>query len=439
MIKKSILILSMLLIAQTAFGAVCKKDLNTDFFNRFNDNYLNFYIDQALENNHELKKAGQVVEQYRQQAKYSFGNELPSFSVSANYLGIKVPRLDNFQLRENAFILPFMANYEADILLKNRDKTRSAKKAYEAARYEEKAVYLSLLSDVASVYVNILEYDELIKIQKENVGIYTKLLAADNKKYARGVINSTQLNNTAKQLENTRNNLEKLEKEQEILLMQLALLSGMPAESTKDLKRGSITNFEYSGKIPDEVLSDVIFARPDVMAAETKLERAKIDIRVARKEFLPAFNITGIWLFNTIAPGRFFSWDASLAALLAGATQDIFAGGRKAANLRMKKAKYEELFEDYKQTDLEAVKEVNTSLCLIKHDTTIENNTLKKINYEYKNLTDSQKRFNRGVISYPEYLLDISELLQVKSDAVQAKNQRLVNYFTLYKAVGGKL
>ena len=200
-----------------------------------------------------------------------------------------------------------MANYEADILLKNRDKTRSAKKAYEAARYEEKAVYLSLLSDVASVYVNILEYDELIKIQKENVGIYTKLLAADNKKYARGVINSTQLNNTAKQLENTRNNLEKLEKEQEILLMQLALLSGMPAESTKDLKRGSITNFEYSGKIPDEVLSDVIFARPDVMAAETKLERAKIDIRVARKEFLPTFNITGIWLFNTIAPGRFFS------------------------------------------------------------------------------------------------------------------------------------
>ena len=67
------------------------------------------------------------------------------------------------------------------------------------------------------------------------------------------------------------------------------------------------------------------------MAAETKLERAKIDIRVARKEFLPTFNITGIWLFNTIAPGRFFSWESSLAAILAGATQDIFAGGKKIA------------------------------------------------------------------------------------------------------------
>lgn len=81
------------------------------------------------------------------------------------------------------------------------------------------------------------------------------------------------------------------------------------------------------------------------MAAEAKLEAAKIDIKVARKEFLPSFNITGIWTFNTLASGTFFSWESSLAALLAGATQDIFKGGIKKANLKMKKAKYEELFE----------------------------------------------------------------------------------------------
>lgn len=117
-----------------------------------------------MENNHNLKKAGYVVEQYRQQARYSLGKELPSLSVSANYLGVHVPRLDNFQLSQNAFILPFVANYEPDFLLKNRDKTKSAKKAYEAALYDEKAVYLSLLGDVASVYTNILQYDSLISL-----------------------------------------------------------------------------------------------------------------------------------------------------------------------------------------------------------------------------------------------------------------------------------
>lgn len=164
------------------------KELDIDFFNRFNDDCLTYYIKTALENNHDLKKAGYVVEQYRQQAKYSLGNELPSFSVSANYLGIKIPKLDNFQLKQNAFILPFMANYEADLLLKNRDKTRSAKKSYEASKFEEKTVYIALLTDVATVYTNILQYDQLIEIQDQKVNIYLQMLKRDIKKFDRGVI-----------------------------------------------------------------------------------------------------------------------------------------------------------------------------------------------------------------------------------------------------------
>lgn len=438
MFRKILLIFALLAVAQSAF-AIDKNELNLGFFERFNDNCLNYYINSAVDNNHSAKEAAARVEQYRQQAKYSLGNELPSFSVSANYLGIKIPQLDSFQLKKNAFLLPFMMNYEADFLLKNRDKTRSAKKSYEASKYDEKSVYLSLVSDVASVYTNLLEYDELIIIQKENVDIYTKLLEYESRKFERGVINSTQLNNAAKQLENAKNSLEKLQKEQEVLLMQLAVLTGISPDCAKGLERGNFSNFEYSGTVPEEIPSDVIFARPDVMAAETQLEKAKIDIRVARKEFLPTFNITGLWVFNTIAPGTFFSWESSLAAILAGATQDIFAGGKKVANLRYQKAKYEELFENYKQVDLEAVKEVNTSLCFIKHDSAIEKNTLKTLAYEYNNLSNYKKKLARGTISNPEYLVNLSEFLHIQNDAVQAKNQRLVNYFTLYKAVGGKL
>lgn len=438
MIRKIILVFAVLCISQSAF-AINKEQLNPEFFSRFNDDCLNYYINAAIDNNHNAKEATARVEQYRQQAKYSLGQELPSFSVSANYLGIKIPRLDNFQLRKNAFILPFMANYEADFFLKNRDKTRSAKKVYEASEYEEKAIYLALLSDVATVYTNILQYDELIKIHQKIVNINEQIANSDSKKFARGIINTTDLNNSQKNLKTSKNTLENLKKEQEVLLMQLAILSGISSDCAKNLQRGTLSYFEYSNTIPDEISSDVIFARPDVMAAEANLEKAKIDIRVARKEFLPSFNITGLWAFNTIAPGTFFSWESSLAMLLAGATQDIFKGGMKVANLRIQKARYQELFENYKQTDLEAVKEVNTSLCFIKHDTSIENNTKSKLNYEIKNFNNTQKKLERGVISYPEYLMNESELLSLEKETVQAKTQRIVNYFTLYKAVGGQL
>lgn len=438
MIKKLLLIFVGFMFAQSCF-AVDIQELNIDFFKNFNDENLNCYIQQALDNNHDLKKAGHVVEQYRQQTKYSLGKELPSLSVSANYLGIKVPELDNFQLKDNAFILPFMASYEADFLLKNRDKTKAVKKSYEAAQFREKSVYLALLTDVATVYTNILQYDDLIEKQTEVLKNQQEILTRSNKKFERGVINSTELNNAKKMVETSKSNLEKLQKERETAMMQLAVLTGNSSSNIADMKVGDLDKFEYSGNIPEEISSDVIFARPDVKMAEANLEKAKIDVRVAKKEFFPRFNIVGVWAFNTIAPGTFFSWESSLAAILAGATQDIFKGGMKIANLKIQKAKYEELFEDYNQTNLDAVKEVNTALCIIKHDRKIEDNTKSELNYETANFQNAQKKLSRGVISDPEYLMEENKLINSQTNYTQAKTQRIVNYFTLYKAVGGQL
>lgn len=438
MIKKLLLIFVGFMFAQSCF-AVDIQELNIDFFKNFNDENLNCYIQQALDNNHDLKKAGHVVEQYRQQTKYSLGKELPSLSVSANYLGIKVPELDNFQLKDNAFILPFMASYEADFLLKNRDKTKAVKKSYEAAQFREKSVYLALLTDVATVYTNILQYDDLIEKQTEVLKNQQEILTRNNKKFERGVINSTELNNAKKMVETSKSNLEKLQKERETAMMQLAVLTGNSSSNIADMKVGDLDNFEYSGNIPEEISSDVIFARPDVKMAEANLEKAKIDVRVAKKEFFPRFNIVGVWAFNTIAPGTFFSWESSLAAILAGATQDIFKGGMKIANLKIQKAKYEELFEDYNQTNLDAVKEVNTALCIIKHDRKIEDNTKSELNYETANFQNARKKLSRGVISDPEYLMEENKLINSQTNYTQAKTQRIVNYFTLYKAVGGQL
>ena len=437
-IKKLLLVLVLLFTAQSCF-AVNVQELNIDFFKRFNDEYLNCYIQEALNNNHDLKKAQHVVEQYRQQTKYSLGKELPSFSVSANYLGIKVPQLDNFQLKDNAFILPFMASYEADLLLKNRDKTKAVKKNYEAAQFNEKAIYLALLSDVATVYTNILQYDDLIEKQAEQLKNQEEILKRNNKKFERGVINSTALNNAKKSVETSKSSLEKLQKEREIAMMQLAVLTGNSSSNISDMKVGNLDNFEYSGEIPNEISSDVIFSRPDVKIAEANLEKAKIDVRVAKKEFFPRFNIVGVWAFNTIAPETFFSWESSLAAILAGATQDIFRGGMKVATLKIQKAKYEELFENYNQTNLDAVKEVNTALCIIKHDKQIENNTKTELALETANFNNAQKKIQRGVISEPEFLLEENKFINSQTSYTQAKTQRIVNYFTLYKAVGGQL
>lgn len=111
----------------------------------------------------------------------------------------------------------------------------------------------------------------------------------------------------------------------------------------------------------------------------------------------------------------------------------------KVANLRIQKAKYEELFQEYKQIDLDAVKEVNTALCILKYDAVIENNTKEAEASQAKIFENSQKKYNRGVISSSDYLVQYRNLVASKQQSAQAKTAKIVDYFTLYKAVGGKL
>lgn len=413
--------------------------VNMDFWSQFNDEYLTYYICQAIKNNHDARRASFQVEEHRQNIKYSFGQELPSLSVGANYLGIHIPQLDDFKLQSNAFLMPFIASYEPDFLLKNRDKTKSITKEFEAVKFDEKAIYISLASDVGTAYINIIQYDKIINAQNEILKVKTEKLQRQMNKFNRGVIDSQKLNAAKKDVETAKTDLATFSKNREVILTQLAVLTGISPENTQSLKRSDFNSFDYKGEIPSSVISDVIFSRPDVQAAEKRLEEAKINIRIARKEFLPSFRITGLWAFNTLSPGTFFSWQSSVAAILAGATQDIFKGGMKIADLKRKKARYEQLFENYRQTDLNAVKEVNDALCIIKHDTNIDQNAINYLQLQAKDFANMQKKYSRGVISYIELLDEKERLLNIAQNQTQTKAARIVNYITLYKTVGGKL
>ncbi len=414
--------------------------VNPGFWARFEDEYLQSYICKAIENNHNARRASWQVEEYRQQVKYSLGQELPSLSTSPSYLGINFPNIgNNFDVSQNAFVLPFVASYEADIFLKNRDKTKSVKKTYESVKFDEKGIYIALVSDVATAYVNILQYDKLIKDQQKISKNALAQLGRDEKKFSRGVINKEQLNQSRSSYENKKSSLEKLTKERQEILNQFAVLIGESAQNSQNLQRGSIETFEYKGQIPDEISSDVIFSRPDVLSVEKKLEGAKINVKVARKELLPSFKINAIWAFNTLAQGSFFSWESSLAAILAGAYVDIFRGGRKIANLKIQKAKYEQLFEEYKQSSLNAVKEVSTALNIIKHNSAIDKNTIREFQLQRENYLMAQNKFKQGTISYTELLASEDNFLKYEQAKTQSKTTRLINYFTLYKAVGGSL
>lgn len=412
--------------------------VNINWWDNYSDPYIKCYILQAIAHNHDTKRASWQVEEYKQNVKLQFSQELPSISVGSTYI------LNHFQdvfkgTPSNIFAVPFIASYEADIFLKNHDKTKSSKKAYEASRFQEQSIYLSLASDTATTYINIIKFDKQIALQEALVKVKKEELERIEKSYQRGVSSVPDLNNAKKAYQSAKSDLDEFIKSRDKALTQLAVLIGESPNNSSCIKRNSFDLLEYKTAIPCEISSDVVFSRPDVMAAEANLEKANIDVRVARKEFLPRINIIGIWAFTNIGSGSFGSWNNTLAGLLTGATLDLFKGGYKVANLKANKARYEQMFEAYQQTDLNALKEVNDSLLIIKEDTKIDKNTYSNLALQQDNYKRADKSYKQGTISYPDLLSQCEQLLTIEQNQTNSKTARLVDYITLYKAAGGKL
>lgn len=415
--------------------------INLQWWNNFSDPYLKDYILKAIKDNEDLKVATLKTEQYRQFIKQTFGKELPELSMGSNFASIKIPysRDRALNVSDSGYVLPFTVQYEADLLLKNHDKTKSAKKHYQTQRWQEKATYISIASYVATVYVNILKNDKLIELQGRYADVKKEELRRIEKKHAQGVASSIEVNSAKDAYKQALNSLDSYTKSRDILLHEFCVLIGESPNNIHCIKRGNLDELCFLGVMPECVPSDVIFARPDVLAAETELEAAKIDISVARKELFPTFNIAGTIGFNTFTTESFFSWQGAFAYMLAGATQTLFAGGRKLATLRLQKNLYEQMFENYRQTNLKAVQEVNDGLRSVKLDTSIDDKNLNRQEIEENTFIRMSKKYDRGVISTPDLLAEREKVISVQAEKTNSKAMRLINYLSLYKAVGGSL
>ena len=410
--------------------------VNMDWWKNFDDANLEKYINLAISNNYDLKMATIATKEYYQNVKLQFANELPQATVGFAPNLVKFPGMTNWDWQ---FATPAIVNYEADIFLKNRDKTKSVKKLYEASKLDERAAYISVAAAVGTTYLNIVKLDKLISLQEKIVesrqSIYDLMLMRNKA----GLTSTADTVKANKALVAGTTDLYEYRKQREILAHQLAVLIGESPENANSLVISDYDNINFKGEIPSEIASDVIINRPDYLKAEKMVEKAGIDIRTARKEFLPSINLTGLMLFNAGDIGKVLSTKAAIGALAAGAMLPIFTGGRRIANLKLQKERYERILQDYYKTNLTSIQEVNDSLVTIKQDKEKLNANEKQAMLERADFGFDTEKYNQGTISKLD-LIQVEENLMVIDKAVAAqKINCYVDYIGLYKAAGSKI
>lgn len=410
--------------------------VNMDFWGQFNDDILNGYIDRAVKNNYDLKMASLNVKEYYENVKLQFSNELPKLTAgySPNY--VKMPGSSD---ADWMFVTPAIASYEADIFLKNRDKTKSVKKLYEASQFDERAAYISVASAVGTVYLNIVRLDKIVDLQKEIVELRKEIYDLMLKRNREGITSTADTVKANKALVAGETDLIEYQKQRDFLLHQLAVLIGESPANAEELTRTSYDKIAFSGNIPSEISSDVIVQRPDYLKAEKMVEKAGIDVRVARKEFLPSFNIMGLALFNAANIGSSWTTKNMLASIGAAGMLPLFTGGSLTANLRLKKTEYERVLQNYYKTNLTAIQEVNDALVSVKKDTEKMERTQKQADLEKTDFMYNRDKFNQGVISKLDLIQFKENLLSIDKLVAQQNIECMVDYIGLYKAAGSKL
>lgn len=410
--------------------------INNDWWSQFNDDNLSYYIDKAIKNNYDLKNATLSVEEYYQNVRAQFANELPQLTAGFAPAHIKMPGKSS---GDWSFATPALASYEVDIFLKNRDKTKSVKKLYEGSQYDERAAYIAIASSVGSAYLNIVRLDKLVDLQKEIVElrqeIYDLMLARNRE----GLTSTADTVKANKALVQGQTDLIELEKQREFLLHQLAVLIGESPDNVSEFKRTAYEDINFTGNIPSEISSDVIVQRPDYLRAEAMVEKAGIDVRVARKEFLPSINLMGLALFNSSNLGSVWSTKNMLGGIAAGAMLPLFTGGSLVANLKMKKVQYDKVLNNYIKTNLTAIQEVNDALVSVKKDSEKMEQTKKQAELEKADFMYNRDKFNQGIISKLDLIQYKENLISIDKLVAQQQIECMVDYISLYKAVGSKL
>ncbi len=436
---KKFLIILLIMLFSPAF-ANTQEYMNFSWWEKFGDEVLVSNLQELYDKNYDLKNAELKIKENEQIVRMQFANELPAVVLSGNISrDFRAPRqqfgsmhIPNYS--QYNYNIPITAGYEIDIWGANRLRTKSKKQQLEIIKQAERATCITLSSDFVADYFNLIKADKFIEIQDELIKIQEDILVKVSDKYKAGLCSVNELLAQEKLLTSLKEEHNLHIQARNVLLNSMRVYL---STANGEIQRSNYDSLKVLDNIPKEYSTDIISNRPDYLQEEANLKRIGLDVRVAKREFLPTFTIFGQIGLNAYhwgsllnSPSQFFN-----AGILP--SWDLFSGGRKRAFLKVKKYQYEQALNDYQKTFLVSVKDINSGL--VEYKTALKNyeEAQKRIAVEGKIYDLAKYKSNIGAASELDELFAREMYLMTKKEVVSNKINTIISAIGLYKAAGG--
>jgi outer membrane protein, multidrug efflux system len=407
----------------------------------FGDPALKALIQEALTGNYNVRIAAARVQQARAQAAGAKAPFYPQLGYQAtavqskglaNILGLS--STDSSAI-STLYLGGASMSWEIDLWGKIRRSSEAASAQLLASEEGRRAVLLSLVSDVAQAYFELLELDARLAIANSSTEAYQGTFKLFQDRLEFGVASQLQTARAEGNLAQAAATVPEIQSQIAAKENQISTLLG---RNPGPIQRGRpLFDQEVTPSVPAGLPSALLERRPDLRRVEQELVAANAQIGAAKALFFPQLSLTGLLgkaspELSALTAGSSTIWQAG--GMLMG---PLFQGGKIYQNFKATEAAAEEAKWRYEQAVIQAFQEVSTSLAALEKLAGAETDQARSVRALEKSVQISNDRYLYGLSSYFEILEAQQRLYPAQYTQAQIRLNRLLAYVQLYKALGG--
>jgi outer membrane protein, multidrug efflux system len=401
----------------------------------FQDPQLQELIRAALKQNYDLQIATERINAARAQVVVTRSSLFPQVSGNGNFTGGKE---NTFQTRFNFLTLSADAAFQLDFFGKLRRATEASRAQLLATADAKQTVTLTLVSDLASDYFNLLQLDLELQITHDTVTSQQDSVKLTNLRLAHGVATKLDVLQAQQTLDTANAQVPDTERQ---IAQEEDAISILLGDYPHAINRGlPLVEQVLPPGVPPGLPSSLIERRPDIREAEQNLVAANAEIGVAKAEFFPQVSLTGS---GGGAFGRSSAFSDLMSSQLgiwsygAQVSQPIFTGGALTGNLRLARSQDRQALLAYQQTIQRAFGDVSDALIGYQklHEVRVRDQDTVADLQESVRL--SNLRYTGGTTTYLEVLDGQRALYAAELELAQARGAEYQSLVQLYRALGG--
>ncbi|MGE1173039.1 efflux transporter outer membrane subunit [Pseudomonas sp. BW7P1] len=394
----------------------------------------------ALDNNRSLRQTLLDIEQARAQYRIQRADRVPGLNANASGNRQRLPAdlasdgragvASNYQV---GVALP---EYELDLFGRVKSLTDSALQEYLATEEAARAAQIALIAEVSQAYLVHDGAQRRLELTQQTLISREYSFALISQRRSNGTATALDYQEALGLVEQSRAEQESNLRQKQQAFNALVLLLG-----TKDAAKSIPEKLSSEPMLVQDIAPDtpsaLIERRPDILAAEHRLQARNADIGAARAAFFPRISLTGSFGTSSAQMSGLFDGGSRSWSFVPNLSLPLFDAGRNRAGLSLAEARKDSAVAAYEGTIQTAFREVADALAAT--DTLRREEAARRAlaNTSSETLKLAKARYEGGIDSHLRYL-DAQRIRFVNETAfIEVSTQRQIALIDLFRSLGG--